>query len=105
MALGTARGEPIQIDSGLLAGPDGKPYFSRLDETALQQIANRAGGRYFLLGAGVDTNAVNEMLDRLEKKTLDERTITERAELYGLALLPALLFFMVGLWINERASL
>jgi Ca-activated chloride channel family protein len=105
VALGTARGEPIQVQNGLLAGPDGKPYFSRLDEEALQGIARESGGRYFRLGAGGDTNAVNEMLDRLDKKTLDERTITERAELYGLALLPALFFFAVGLWINERASL
>ncbi|MBA2689685.1 MAG: VWA domain-containing protein [Burkholderiales bacterium] len=110
LALGTQRGEPIPALSAegrteILRDSEGKAVFSKLDERGLQNIAELSGGRYFRLGAGGESNAVGKVLGQLEKKTLDERTVTERAELYGLVVGPALFLFMVGLWINERASL
>jgi Ca-activated chloride channel family protein len=106
VALGSARGEPIPVpDGGLLRTPDGKPVFSRLDEDGLRALADASGGRYFRLGQGGDGSAVDVVLEKLEKKTLEERTITERAELYWLAVVPALLFLMVALWIDVRSSL
>lgn len=106
VALGTARGEPIPVpDAGLLRDPQGRPVFSKLDEDGLRGVARESDGKYFRLGQGGDATAVDTVLDRLEKKTLEERTITERAELYALALLPALLFLMAALWIDVRSSL
>jgi Ca-activated chloride channel family protein len=110
LALGTQRGEPIPVvtedgHSEILRDAENRPVFSKLDEKGLQSIADLSGGRYFRLGQGGEANAVEKVLGQLEKKTLDERTVTERAELYSLVLAPAFFFFVVGLWINERASL
>lgn len=105
IAVGTPRGEPIPApaaEGGLLRGPDGKPVFSKLDEDGLREIARKSGGKFFALGA---PEAVEAVLQGLDKKSLEERTVTERAELYPLALGPALLFFMVALWFDTRYSL
>ncbi len=107
IAIGTARGEPIPLQApnggeAILLGPDGKPVLSKLDEAGLQRIADLSGGRYFRIGPGGDAHAVAQVVQRLEKEMLEQRTVTERAALYPWWAVPALVFLLAGLWFRER---
>ncbi len=107
LAFGTAEGQPIPVgreDGGLLRGPDGKPVISRLDEGGLRELARMTGGDYFRVGKDSATG-VDDVLRGLEKRMLEARTITERAELYHLAVTPAVFFLLAGLWLTRRYTL
>ena len=70
IGVGTANGSPIRITTEqgaqvLMAGPDGQPVLSRLDETTLGEIARATQGSYHPLGP------VGEGLDRVRRMVED----------------------------------
>jgi Ca-activated chloride channel homolog len=107
LALGTARGEPIpsvdaQGNAAVLRDAEGQVLLSKLDEAGLRKIAAQSGGRYFRIGEGGDAGAIDQVLGRLQRDMLEKRTVTERAELYPLWILPALLLLLAGWWVVGR---
>lgn len=109
LAVGTPHGEPILVPSAsgeeVLRDPSGRPVLSKLDEDGLQQIAKLSHGRYYRLGLGGGAVAVGGVLDRLEKKLLEERTVSERKELYSYFAGPALLVLLVAWWLSRTYAL
>jgi len=46
IGIGTEKGSPIELDSGLVKDESGNIVISRLDDTLLKKVAESAGGRY-----------------------------------------------------------
>lgn len=76
---------------------------SQLDETALQQIAEKTDGRYY---RAEDTNSLRQIYDeinQLEKSEVEIRTFKRFSELAGWLLLPALFLFLIEMVLRQTA--
>ena len=94
VGFGSSEGAPVAVYdeqgevTGYRQGADGSPILSRLDEDALQRIAEAGGGRYFRAD---DPGALGRLLDEMEsfqdesfQSELSERRV-ERFQLFVLA--------------------
>ena len=103
VGFGSQEGSPVAAydERGEVIGyrqdAEGRPIVSRLDEGALQRIAEAGGGRYY---RAADPSAIGELLDEIEsfvdesfQSELSERRV-ERFQLFLLA--GALSLFLAG---------
>ncbi|MBF0120357.1 MAG: VWA domain-containing protein [Desulfobacterales bacterium] len=68
-----------------------------MDETLLQDIAQKTGGMYFKTEDTQGLNKIYDTIDKLEKTQIKIKTFAEYRELYIYLLLPA--FFILCFWI------
>ncbi len=89
---------------GFRRDDDGSVITTRLDETALQDIALRTGGRYYRLGTPGDGLA--ELVDMIEGggRELEARQVTQFEEQYQIFLGLALFLLIVEALIPTRRS-
>jgi Ca-activated chloride channel family protein len=108
LAVGTPEGAPIPIldgrgePSGWRRDRRGNPISTRLDEATLRLVADRGGGRLFLVGdAGRGLDALVTALDELERGELGERVTVSYEDRYATAAFPAFLLLLAGLLLRE----
>lgn len=109
IGFGSPEGEPIpEFDEqgqrvGYKQDQQGNVVLSRLDETALQQIAQAGNGRYFRATAGGDElDALLRELDSLQAAQLESRFETRQVERFQLFLLGAVVCLLLFEMIPER---
>ncbi len=77
----------------------GQPVRTSLNETLMQAIANEGGGVYYYLnGTESILQDIDDRVDKLEKKTFEERSFTEYESYYQFFLAVAILGFILR-WI------
>ncbi len=98
VGIGSTTGEPIpEVDKrgnflGYKKDRSGTTVMSRLDETGLQAIAEKTGGRYIhSASGGVGVQEVWEELDRLDKAEFESRLTVKYDERFQVLAFPALL--------------
>ncbi len=103
VGIGSAIGEPIPVvDSkgnplGYKKDREGNTVMSRLDETGLQALAEKTGGRYVRpMPGGVSIQEVHEELDRLDKSEFESRLTVRYEERFQLLALPGMLLLLIG---------
>lgn len=107
IGFGSDVGEPIPIrdENGTLAGykkdAQGNTVLSRLDETILQEMTNRTGGRYFRASvSGDEVNAVADAITALDSGERESQFKTQPAErfdwLVGASFLMLTAEFLIG---------
>ena len=109
VGIGTPEGKPIPVrdekgdiveyrkDSG------GQIVVSRLDETALAQIAVNTGGRYFRASASEnELDAIYDEISKQEKKELESRLFQNFEDRFQYPLALAIAFLVAELWMSER---
>lgn len=110
VGIGDPKGAPIPVNtkgrSDFKRDAGGNIVLTKLNETALQQIAGKGGGNYFRLGSGTDELAgLLESLDSMEQRDFDEQIITDYEDQFqwfiGLAIILLTLDFLLA----ERKSL
>lgn len=109
VGIGSPKGVPIpEFDSsgrrsGFKKSGAGEVVLTRLDESILQEVARRSGGRYFRAAADRDElGLLAEEISGMEKKELDALQVTNYQEQYQLFLALALLLFTVEVLVPER---
>jgi Ca-activated chloride channel family protein len=108
LAVGMAEGAPIPIldgrgeVTGWRRDRHGKPISTRLDEATLRLVADRGGGRLFLVGdAGRGLDALVAALDELERSELGDRITVSYEDRYAVAAFPGFLLLLAGLLLRE----
>lgn len=111
IGFGTPEGEPVpETDAfgnvtGYKRNAQGEVVISKLDESALQEVAQIGGGQYFRAGANASEldNLLNE-LDALQRAQLETRFNTRMIERYQGFLLVALLVLVIAELIPDRVK-
>jgi Ca-activated chloride channel family protein len=74
---------------------------SALDEETLQQIAGVTGGRYYRAEDTAGLQQIYDEINQLEQSQIEIESYTRYRELAGWLLVPALLFFLVELYLRK----
>lgn len=109
VGVGTPNGEPIPVidENGKIIGTmkedDGKtPVFSKLNEKLLKEIAEKTGGKYFHYGGKSVAENIYKEIESIEKKEYEEKIKKFREDRFQIALLPALIFLIIEIFLSER---
>ena len=111
VGFGSPEGVPIAVydEQGEVIGyrqdAEGNPVVTRLDEGALQRIAEAGGGRYFRAG---DPGAMGGLIDEIEAfqdETLRSELSERRVERFQLFLLAAALSLLLAEVLTDRLLL
>ncbi len=100
IGIGSREGSLIPIserngETLYLTGPDGQPILTTFDESTLQEVAERTGGRYYRAGTGIAmSQAFSDIFVRAREIT-GYRQVYESRERYRELLAAALLFFLI----------
>ncbi|MEM9820254.1 MAG: VWA domain-containing protein [Bacteroidota bacterium] len=83
----------------------GNPVRSKLNETTLGEIAEKAGGSYFNLSEGDKIiGALQEKIDKVEKRELEQRSFSEYESYFQYFIALALLLLLIEFFISYRKS-
>ncbi len=110
VGAGTPEGAPVPVfdrreeETIELAGPDGNPVITRLDEAALVDIARAAGGRYLGADPAALPGAVQGRITSLERALVEARDTEAPVERFQWFAGAAFALVLIG-WLSERASL
>ncbi len=103
VGIGSITGEPIpSLDKkgnfvGWKKDAAGNTVMSRLDETGLQALAEKTGGRYIHSASGsVGVQEVWEELDRLDKAEFESRLTVKYDERFQFLAFPGFLLLLLG---------
>ncbi len=103
VGIGSTTGEPIpELDKkggfvGYKKDREGNTVMTRLDEAALQTIAERTGGRYVRsVAGGIGVQEVHEELDRLDKAEFESRLTVKYDERFQFLAFPGVLLLLIG---------
>lgn len=105
IGVGSAQGQPIPMDGGLLKDKDGQIVVTRLDEETLKQVARAGNGAY--VHAGNEEFGLNPIVDdirKLEDERYNSIVFEEYDEQYMYFFAAALLLFVIEMLIGERRS-
>ena len=105
IGVGSAQGQPIPMDGGLLKDRDGEIVVTRLDEETLKQVARAGNGAY--VHAGNEEFGLNPIVDdirKLEDERYNSIVFEEYDEQYMYFFAAALLLFVIEMLIGERRS-
>ncbi|MBL0057755.1 MAG: VWA domain-containing protein [Elusimicrobia bacterium] len=110
IGFGNATGEiiPLRDDNGNVTGykkdKNGQTVLSKMDETALRNIAAKTKGAYFPASQGeVEVTKILEEIGRMEKKELDSRVYGQGENHYRWPLSLALVFLLLEfIWPEVR---
>lgn len=75
---------------------------NELDENLLKEIAQNTGGTYFRAGNEKEFHEIFNKIDELERTKLDGRTYYEKEELYENLLKLALVFLLIGIFLDYK---
>jgi Ca-activated chloride channel homolog len=83
----------------------GQPVRSRLNEKVLRELAKAGSGRYFNLSSGSEEvlSALKERIDRMEKRTLEQRSFSEYESSFQWFIGGALLLLMLEFMLPYRS--
>jgi len=111
IGMGSPSGAPIPIydannqQVGFKKDANGATVLTKLDEATLQQIASKAGGKYYLSSSYQnELDLIYKDLSSLEKSEYGSKKITDFDDKYFYFLIPALLLLAWELFLNERKS-
>jgi Ca-activated chloride channel family protein len=110
VGMGSPLGAPIpvyqnNVQVGFKKDNEGNAVVTKLDQAALQQIAEAGGGK-FILG----TSQQNELtvlfkdISSMEKKEFGSKIVTEYEDRFQYFLVPALLLLLLEFFISERKN-
>ena len=105
IGVGSAEGQPIPTEGGLLRDRDGEIVVTRLDEQTLRDVAAAGGGAY--VHAGNEEFGLNPILDdirRMEAEEFRSVVFEEYDEQYMYFFGIALALFVVEMLIGSRRS-
>ncbi len=89
--------------TGVMRDESGAPIITKLDESTLKQMANRAGGLYLhYKGKNSVANGIVAYLNELEKTELDSLLRQRYKDRYMFFLAPALLMLLVSFGLGQR---
>ncbi len=103
IGVGSAQGQPIPVEGGLLRDKEGNIVVTRLDENTLQEVASAGNGAY--VRAGNEEFGLNPIIDdmrRMEAETFNSVVFEEFDEQYMYFFAAALALFVLELLIGER---
>lgn len=105
IGVGSAEGQPIPMNGGLLKDKDGNIVVTRLDEETLKEIAQAGGGGY--VHAGNDEFGLTPIINDIKKMQEEEFSsvvFEEYDEQFMYFLAIALALFVLEMLIGERRS-
>jgi Ca-activated chloride channel homolog len=91
---------PVPVDSPF-GGKEIVYQESDLDEALLQKIAQNTGGQYFRATDTADLQRIYDRIDALEKSQIEITHYSEKIELVGWVLLPALMLVLVEQFLSH----
>ncbi len=103
IGVGSAQGQPIPVEGGLLRDKEGNIVVTRLDENTLREVASAGNGAY--VRAGNEEFGLNPIIDdirRMEAETFNSVVFEEFDEQYMYFFAAALALFVLELLIGER---
>ena len=103
IGVGSAQGQPILVEGGLLRDKEGNIVVTRLDENTLREVASAGNGAY--VRAGNEEFGLNPIIDdirRMEAETFNSVVFEEFDEQYMYFFAAALALFVLELLIGER---
>lgn len=108
VGIGTAKGEPIplldehgEIES-FVKDEKNNPVISKLDETVLVSIAQQTGGSYMrTTGAKGEMKKFMNTVQSISSRKYSELTFNQKKDRYPIFLLPALLCFVIGFFLDQ----
>ena len=103
IGVGSAEGQPIPMDGGLLRDKDGNIVVTRLDEDTLRAVARAGNGAY--IHAGNEEFGLNPIIDdirRLEDEEFGSIVFEEYDELFMYFFGVALALLVIEMLIGER---
>jgi len=110
VGMGSPEGSPIPIyDNGVQTGyrkdNEGNIVVTKLDESALQQIANAGGGKFVRAVNGQnELDGIYNAISGMEKKEFGARVVSEYEDRYQYFLAVAVLFLLGEAFISERRN-
>ena len=103
IGVGSAEGQPIPMDGGLLKDKDGNIVVTRLNEEMLRDIARAGGGAYIHAGGEeFGLNPIIQDIRRMEDEEFGSVVFEEYDEQYMYFFGIALLLFILEMLIGER---
>jgi Ca-activated chloride channel family protein len=111
MGVGSPKGAPIPVyRNGIQADfkrdANGNIVLTKLNESALQQLAIKGDGKYFRLSSGTqEIDALIAEISAMEKKDFEERIFTDYEDQFQYFLALALLFSVADFFLNEKKSI
>lgn len=95
---------PYTGRTAYIMNKNGVPYYTRLDEADLKEIAKRTGGLYFRADNDNKLSAIYEQINQMEKTDFQSRKRTVYAEQMSLFLWPAVGFFLLALVLRQTRA-
>lgn len=108
IGVGTADGAPIKEPgaSDYKKDNNGQTVITRLNEKELQTIAQQTGGNYYHLDDAAKTSAdVSQLLNSMQKKTIESKGVKQYTSMYAIFVLLALLILIGEVFIPETKRL
>ena len=103
IGVGSAEGQPIPMDGGLLKDKDGNIVVTRLNEEMLRDIARAGGGAYIHAGGEeFGLNPIIQDIRRMEDEEFGSVVFEEYDEQYMYFFGIALVLFILEMLIGER---
>ena len=103
IGVGSAEGQPIPMDGGLLRDKDGNIVVTKLNEEMLRDIARAGGGAYIHAGGEeFGLNPIIQDIRRMEDEEFGSVVFEEYDEQYMYFFGIALLLFILEMLIGER---
>lgn len=106
IGVGSAQGEPIPYEGGLLTDKDGNIVVTRLDEATLKSIAAEGKGAY--IRAGNEEFGLNPIISdirKMEAEAFSSVVFEEYDEQYMYFFAMALLLLVIEMLVGDRKSL
>lgn len=105
IGVGSADGQPIPMDGGLLKDKDGNIVVTRLDEETLKEVASAGGGAY--VHAGNDEFGLTPIINdirKMEDEEYNSVVFEEYNEQFMYFLGIALVFFVLEMLVGDRRA-
>ncbi len=111
IGLGSPDGVPIPIynsqgqQTGFKTDSEGKTVLTKLDETALKDIASGTGGRY-MRGANDrdELDIIYNDLSKIKKSEFGEKKVTDYEDRFYYFLAPGIILLLIEFFMSERKS-
>ena len=103
IGVGSAEGQPIPVDGGLMRDKDGEIVVTRLDEETLRAVAKAGNGAYIHAGGEeFGLNPIIEDIRKMEDEEFGSVVFEEFDEQYMYFFGIALLLLVIEMLIGER---
>ena len=103
IGVGSAEGQPIPVEGGLLKDKNGDSVVTKLDEQTLRDVAKAGGGAYVHAGGEeFGLNPIIQDIRRMEDEEFGSVVFEEYDEQYMYFFAVALLLFVLEMLIGER---